>query len=126
MMAAAGKFKLNRGTVRHLLRADDGLKAAVHDIAEEMKDKGGESATVDDYVTDRVVSGIVVGAADQARDGVATKAAQQVAGEHAAKPFRSRAQWRFNFRAGRPDAAARARASGGYKSLPERAGKGTK
>src|SRR6185436_14604808 len=78
LMAPRGKFKLNRKTVGAILRgADRGLTEAVHDAAEEMKDKAGPGATVEDYKTDRVVSGIVVGAADQARNGTASKAAQQ-------------------------------------------------
>jgi len=121
-MAPRGKFKLNRKTVGAILRgADRGLKEAVHDAAEEMKDKAGPGATVEDYRTDRVVSGIVVGAADQARNGTASKAAQQVAANRKNRPFKSRAEWRRAFAAGDPNASARAHSTRGWAGLPEKA-----
>jgi hypothetical protein len=119
-MARGGKFKLNRRTVRHIMREDDKLGEALVDVAEEMKDRAGPTATIDEYKTDRQVAGIVVGANEQARDGVATRAAQQTAANRA-RPFRSRAEWRHAYATAAANASRRARASRGWASLPERA-----
>ncbi|WP_260973293.1 hypothetical protein [Mycolicibacterium llatzerense] len=45
----------------------------VHDVVEPVAEKNG--LTVDDYITDRRVSALMVEAEDQAKDGTATKAA---------------------------------------------------
>lgn len=124
MAAPAGKFKLNRKTVRELARGfgpgGPALKAAVHGAAEETLAKAGPNATIDDYRTDRVVSGIVVPADEQARDGVATRAAQQTSAEHKTRPFVSRAQWRRGYLVDEAEAHKRAKVSARYSSLPER------
>jgi hypothetical protein len=120
-MAARGKFVLNKRTVGHILKHDGGLKAAVHDTAEDAKDRAGPGATVEDYTTDRVVSGIVVGATDQAMNGTATRAAQQTAAAaRKNRPFTSRAEWRRAFAAGDSNASTRAHASS-WAGLPEKA-----
>lgn len=116
---AAGKFVLNRRTGRHILRDDGGVKDALDNVAEDVADKAGPTASIDHYKTDRMVAGVVVGRLEQARDGAATRAAQQTVAENAGRPFRSRAQWRY-FAANRPsEFRARARKSA-YSGLPER------
>lgn len=120
MAAPRGKFKLNRKTVRHIARSDGGLKDALHDAAERTADNAGPNATIETYTTDRMVAGIVVPADEQARDGVATRAAQQTASGAKVRPLVSRSQWRFEFRRSAADASRRAKVSGRYSSLPER------
>jgi hypothetical protein len=122
MATSRGTFKLNRRTVRTIMREDNGLKAALHDAAEETREGAGPNATIDEYRTDRMVAGIIVPADEQARDGVATRAAQQTASRARVRPFRSRAEWRFQFSRDATAARARARVSGGYSSLPARTG----
>ncbi|WP_431231527.1 hypothetical protein ACQ856_18365 [Mycolicibacterium psychrotolerans] len=125
----AGKFTLNRRTVSQIAKHDGKLADAVDDVAAEVAHRSGPGATVDTYTTDRHVGGVIVGAADQARDGVATKAAQSVAAGADRPPtrggvrgFSSRAEWRHEFARGASNADARARASRAYHSLPERKG----
>lgn len=118
-MATRGKFVLNKRTARHILRDDDGVKDALMDVAEDVADKAGPTATIDRYKTDRQVAGVVVGAAEQARDGAATRAAQQTVSENQGRPFRSRAQWRFYARNHPSEFRRRARAAA-YSGLPER------
>lgn len=120
-MAPAGKFVLNKRTVADIAKNDRALGAALVSAAEEMRAEAGPTATIDKYTTDRQVAGIVVGAAEQARDGVATKAAQSVASKSGGKErgFRSRAQWRW-YSLNRPADAARMRRVQSYASLPER------
>lgn len=129
-MAPKGKFKLNRKTVAHIAKKDPGLAESVDDVAEKVAKKAGPSATVDRYTTDRHVGGVVVPAVDQARDGKATRAAQAVASgaknppsHGTARGFPSRAAWRRAFAVGAGNAAARAKASRPYASLPEHARK---
>lgn len=122
-MAPRGKFKLNKRTVGMIAKRDPLLARAVDAAAGDIADKSGPTATVDTYTTDRHVAGVVVGATDQAKNGVATKAAQQTVADNAGKPFVSRAQWRFGFRNQASQAAGRARRSPSYRSLPERAPK---
>lgn len=126
-MAPRGKFKLNRRTVAGIAKHDRRLAAAVDDVADEVARRAGPGATVDHYTTDRHVGGVVVPAADQARDGAATRAAQSVAAGAERPPsrgtvrgFPSRAAWRRAFAVGAANADARARASQSYASLPER------
>ena len=49
------------------------LRKILHDKVAPVAEKAG--GRVDDYTTDRAVSALIVDAADQARDGAATKAA---------------------------------------------------
>lgn len=130
-MAPRGKFKLNRRTVAIIAKRDRGLSGAVDEVADEVARRAGPGATVDHYTTDRHVGGVVVPAADQARDGTATRAAQSVAAGAEPPPsrggvrgFPSRAAWRRAFATGAANADARARASRPYASLPERKGTG--
>lgn len=125
MAATQGKFKLNRRTVRTIMREDNGLEAALEDAAEETLSEAGPNATIDKYRTDRMVAGIVVPADEQARDGTATRAAQQTASRNKARPIVSRAQWRYLHRLNRADAKARAAVSPRYASLPARASRVT-
>lgn len=122
---------MNRRTVGTIAKRDRGLAAAVDDKADEVAHRAGPGATVDHYTTDRHVGGVVVPAADQARDGAATRAAQSVAAgaerppsRGAVRGFASRASWRYAFVTGAADADTRARASRPYASLPERVGGG--
>lgn len=128
-MAPRGKFKLNHRTVGGIAKRDRGLAAEVDDKADEVAHRAGPGATVDHYTTDRHVGGVIVPAADQARAGTATRAAQSVAAGADRPPtnggvrgFPSRAAWRRAFATGAANAAARARASRSYASLPERKG----
>lgn len=73
---AAGKFVLNRRWGAHVLHNDPGLQKAIKGIAEAGAEKAG--GHVEEYHTDRYVAAIVVGAEDQANDGVATKAAGEL------------------------------------------------
>jgi len=120
-----GKFKLNKGTAKHILQDDDDVAEAVDDAAQEVADRSGPTATVDTYKTDRHVAGVTVAGAAQARDGVATRAAQAVSAENAGNArmrggLRSRAQWRY-LAANDPAAFRQAtRASVRYSALPER------
>lgn len=120
---AKAKFKLNKRWGAHVLHNDPGLRARLDEIAEAGATKAG--GHVETYQTDRHVAAIVVGAEDQAKDGVATKAMAEVAAE--ARPFHSRREWRFAFRAGLDNARARARATRArgksYIGLPESAGR---
>lgn len=133
-MAATGKFKMNKRTIGHIMKHDGGLSQAVDDVAADVAADAGPNATVDTYTTDRHVGGVVVPAADQARSGTATRAAQGVA-SRAERPsstgspssgvgFVSRAQWRRAFAVGLAGADEAARASGSYASLPERSSGG--
>jgi hypothetical protein len=68
-----------------------------------------------------MVSGIVVGASDQALNGTATRAGQQTAAARGGRmPFVSRAQWRRMFATNASGAHATARISPSWASLPER------
>jgi hypothetical protein len=75
-MARQG-FRLNKKTIREILKNDDGGKraAAARILAAMPADSG---ATIEIYTTDREVVGIVVGADKQAKNGLATKAASAV------------------------------------------------
>lgn len=73
---AAGKFRLNKGTIGRILKTVDGGK---REIAEKILARINDpDARIDIYKTDREVVGIVVQADLQAKDGVATKAASSV------------------------------------------------
>ena len=128
-MAARGKFVLNKRTIGHIAKKDDGLIAAVDDAAAEIAGKAGPTATVDTYTTDLHVAGVTVSGAAQARDGVATRAAQSVAADNAGNAagrerleggIKSRAQWRYLAAMDRGALRQYARSSPRYSSLPER------
>ncbi|ABW88408.1 head-to-tail connector [Mycobacterium phage Evanesce] len=131
-MAPKGKFVLNRGTVRWAMNNDPHIAGAVDNVAEKVANDAGPNATVEHYRTDRKVSGVVVPAIDQARDGAATRAAQGVAAGarrrprtgDGVRPFKTRAEWRRAFATGAANASARAAVSRGYAVLPERRRKG--
>lgn len=72
-MAPRGKFHLNKPGIGRIAKRDRGIKARLHSIAAPAAAKAG--GHVEDYVTDRSVSAIIVGAEDQAANGSATKAA---------------------------------------------------
>lgn len=120
-----GRFYLNRRTIASIAKGgDDGLNEALNDVAQEVAQRAGPSATTDVYQTDRRVVGVVVPASEQARRGSATRAAQSVAADPRVAgprvPFRSQAQWRWTF-ANMPESArGRARASKRYSQLPRR------
>lgn len=82
-MARGGTFRLNHAAVGEFLKHDPDLAAAVDAAAEKVAARAGPSAVVavDHYTTDRHVAGVVVAAHAQARDGVATRAAQSVVSE---------------------------------------------
>ena len=120
-----GKFNLNKGTVAMIAKRDPLLAHAVDEAADEVRARSGPTATVDTYTTDRHVAGVVVTSAAQARDGAATRAAQQVAAEHAGDVrlrggIKSRAQWRFLAASDRNALREAAHNSPRYGSLPER------
>lgn len=77
-MAKAG-FKLNRRTVAEILKSDEG-RAALRVVAEQIRERAGAEAFLEEYETDRAVVGVMVPADQQARHGVATRAANEVAG----------------------------------------------
>lgn len=128
-MAAKGKFVMDRRVVGQIAKTDGALAAAVVDAASEVAGEIGPGATIDTYTTDRKVAGVVVPAHRQARDGVATRAAQRVASRPTGTTspgtpagFRSQAQWRWYY-ANRPGmASSMARRSSPYRSLPRRVG----
>lgn len=73
-MAKPG-FKLNRKTIAKILHTvDGGKRAAAQRILDQIDDP---EAFLVEYHTDREVIGIVVPADKQARDGIATRAAQR-------------------------------------------------
>ncbi len=73
---AAGRFRLNKGTIGRILKtADGGKREVAQKILAQINDP---DARIDIYTTDREVVGIVVQADLQAKDGVATKAASAV------------------------------------------------
>lgn len=59
-----------------IAKTDPRLKAFIHNTAEQGAERAG--GHVEDYVTDRVVSAVVVGAEDQAVNGAATRAAGEL------------------------------------------------
>lgn len=69
-------FHRDAKAIGRIAKTDKGLKAFIHNTAEQGADRAG--GHVEDYVTDRVVSAVVVGAEDQAKDGKATKAAGEL------------------------------------------------
>lgn len=69
-------FHLDYKGVGKIMKTDTGIKKRVHSIAAAGAEKAG--GHVEDFVTDRVVSAIVVGAEDQAVHGRATKAAGEL------------------------------------------------
>ncbi|WP_319456870.1 MULTISPECIES: hypothetical protein [unclassified Mycobacterium] len=69
-------FVADRKAIGRIARRDPGLKKVIHDTAAAGAERAG--GHVEDYTTDRVVSAVVVGAEDQAKDGVATKAAGEL------------------------------------------------
>lgn len=71
-------FKLNRATVARAMKSDPKIKAALAAAAEQVAGRvraDGNEVTTREYVTDRQAVAVVVNAADQARDGVGTRAA---------------------------------------------------
>ena len=75
-MAPKAGFRRNGKTISQILKNDPGLQAAVKAAAEKVAAQI-PGARIDEYTTDRYVAGVVVPAVDQARDGVATRAAGQ-------------------------------------------------
>ncbi|QEA10778.1 head-tail connector [Mycobacterium phage Weirdo19] len=69
-------FHRDAKAIGRIARTDKGLKAFIHGVAEQGAERAG--GHVEDYVTDRVVSAVVVGEEDQAKDGAATKAAGEL------------------------------------------------
>ncbi len=69
-------FHRDAKAVGRIARTDKGLKAFIHETAAKGAAKAG--GHVEDYVTDRVVSAVVVGEEDQAKNGAATKAAGEL------------------------------------------------
>lgn len=69
-------FVRDRKAIARIAKRDPKLKAAIHDLAESGAAKAG--GHVEDYVTDRSVSAVVVGAEDQAKNGAITKAAGEL------------------------------------------------
>ena len=112
-MAPRQGFRGNRRVIGQILKSDPGMKSAVNAAAGFVAKRSG--GTVRTYTTDRHVAAVEVNAEDQAVDGVATKAVNELRG------FSSRRQWRRAFASDDPQASDRARATtGGYKSLPEK------
>lgn len=71
-------FNANRKVIGDIAKNDPGIKARLRQLADQMAaDAGGH---VEDYVTDRAVSAVVVDAEKQAKDGVATKALGAIGG----------------------------------------------
>jgi hypothetical protein len=64
---------MDRRAIGRIAKTDPGIKAMLAKLAAAAAAKAG--GHVESYTTDRAVSAIVVGAEDQAADGVATKAA---------------------------------------------------
>ena len=69
-------FVADRKAIGRIMKRDPGIKAFIHDTAAQGADRAG--GHVEDYVTDRSVSAVVVGAEDQAKDGKITKAAGEL------------------------------------------------
>ncbi|WP_229481666.1 hypothetical protein [Mycolicibacterium mageritense] len=69
-------FVRDAKAIGRIAKRDPNLKAFIHDVAEQGASRAG--GHVEDYVTDRSVSAVVVGAEDQAKDGAATKAAGEL------------------------------------------------
>ncbi|MCT7372693.1 hypothetical protein A7R75_27190 [Mycolicibacterium llatzerense] len=65
-------FVRNHKAIGRIMRSQH-VAEFVHDVVEPVAEKNG--LTVDDYITDRRVSALMVEAEDQAKDGTATKAA---------------------------------------------------
>jgi len=72
MMAPRQGFRGNRKVIGQILRSDPGVGAALDKIADEVAARSG--GQVEKGMTDRQTRIVKVGAADQAVDGVATKA----------------------------------------------------
>ena len=73
---AAGKFRLNKGTIAKILKTHDGGKREVAQrILAQINDP---EARIDIYTTDREVVGIVIPADTEAKHGTATRAANKV------------------------------------------------
>ncbi|HUY02393.1 MAG TPA: hypothetical protein VMV33_03845 [Rhodocyclaceae bacterium] len=73
---AAGKFRLNKGTIAKILKTHDGGKREVAQrILAQMNDP---EARIDIYTTDREVVGIVIPADTEAKHGTATRAVNKV------------------------------------------------
>ena len=66
-------FVRDRRAIARIAKTDPNLKAFIHNTAEQGAQRAG--GHVEDYVTDRSVSAVVVGAEDQAVNGAATRAA---------------------------------------------------
>lgn len=78
-MAKKAGFVADRAAIGRIAKTDPGIKAAVHALAERGA-ASTDGATVEDYVTDRSASAIVVRAEDQVADGAATKALGAIGG----------------------------------------------
>jgi hypothetical protein len=65
-------FHMDTKAIGRIAKTDPGIKAEIHRLAQTAAHKAG--GHVEDYTTDRAVSAVVVDAADQARNGAATKA----------------------------------------------------
>lgn len=79
-------FKRNAKAIGDILKNDEGGKAAVMAAAKRVlaeiqsgANNASAEGSITEYETDRYVAGVTVRADDQARDGVATKAANRVA-----------------------------------------------
>ncbi|BAX98860.1 hypothetical protein MSTE_03560 [Mycobacteroides stephanolepidis] len=71
-MARQGKFRLNKKTIAYIAKNDKGLGKALDAVANAAAADAG--ATVEEYITDRQVRGIVGSKEDQAKNGSASKA----------------------------------------------------
>lgn len=69
-------FVANRAGIGRIMKNDPGIQAALDAIADPLAEKAG--GKVEAFTTDRAVRAVVVDAADQAKDGVATKAAGEM------------------------------------------------
>lgn len=77
----AARIKLNRKAIANILHTHDGGKrAAAQRIFERLPEDVQAESFITEYHTDREVIGIVVPADRQAKDGVATRAAQKETG----------------------------------------------
>lgn len=78
---AKGGFKRNPGTISKILHTvDGGKREAAQAVFDALPDDVKAESEIVEYQTDREVVAIRVPADRQARDGAATRAAQQVAG----------------------------------------------
>jgi hypothetical protein len=69
-------FVRNPRAIAKIAKTDPGLKAFIHNTAEQGAERAG--GHVEDYTTDRSVSAVVVGAEDQAVEGRVTRAAGEL------------------------------------------------